>query len=104
MSFNTAVSAFMVLANHLRSSAAVPREALEGLLQLLAPFAPHVAEELWSGLGHDESISLAAWPIHDQALWWMTWLRLPSRSTERFAGRVTLPRLASDEDARRARQ
>ena len=44
------------------------QEALENLLLLLAPFAPHITEELWHDLGHKESIHLANWPVFDPAL------------------------------------
>jgi len=63
MSFNTSVSAFMVAVNELQAAKCRKREILEPLLILLAPFAPHIAEELWSKLGHLESIHLSSWPV-----------------------------------------
>jgi len=60
--FNTAVSAMMILANHLHGQDAPPREAMEKLVLLLSPFAPHLAEELWETLGHAPSIADATWP------------------------------------------
>ena len=63
--FNTAVSSLMIFANHLDSLEAVSTTSFEILLQLLAPFAPHIAEELWSNLGHQESIHVALWPKYD---------------------------------------
>jgi leucyl-tRNA synthetase len=66
--FNTAISKMMVLNNGLTKSKQVPRKILEGLLVLLAPFAPHVSEELWEQLGHSESISLQTWPEYDEAM------------------------------------
>jgi leucyl-tRNA synthetase len=65
MGFNTAVSSLMILANALEKEAAIPQAAYESLLKLLAPFAPHVCEELWRGLGHKDSIHLSAWPAAD---------------------------------------
>ena len=75
MSFNTAVAALMEMINSLhkikeniplyRSSQAWS-DALEVLLMLLAPFAPHITEELWSELGHEESIHVHPWPIWDE--------------------------------------
>jgi leucyl-tRNA synthetase len=62
MSFNTSVSAFMVCTNELSSMKCHKRAALEPLLVLLAPFAPHMSEELWADLGHSESVHLASWP------------------------------------------
>jgi leucyl-tRNA synthetase len=102
MSFNTAVSALMVFANQLSELPAVPREALLGLLQLVAPFAPHLAEELWHVLGHDQSIAHAPWPTHDEALCVDEVVEIAVQVNGRVRGRVVLPRVASDEDARRA--
>ena len=69
--FNTAVSAIMEMVNGLNQYREVPetdrdpsvlKEAVETLLVLLAPFAPHVADELWQGMGHRQSIHLQPWP------------------------------------------
>jgi leucyl-tRNA synthetase len=64
---NTAVSALMILSNELEKSDAIPRSAYETFLKLLAPFAPHVTEELWHALGNTSSIHLSAWPVADEA-------------------------------------
>ncbi|MFO0748972.1 MAG: leucine--tRNA ligase [Myxococcota bacterium] len=66
--FNTAISALMVLSNHLGKLELVPRAAMEALVLCLSPFAPHIAEELWSQLGHPESLARAPWPTWDPAL------------------------------------
>ena len=66
-SFNTAVSAFMIAVNELTDLKCSKREILEQLLVLLSPFAPHVAEELWQTLGHNESITYAAFPEYIEA-------------------------------------
>jgi leucyl-tRNA synthetase len=66
--FNTAVSAMMILVKQLQALPAVPKEAAEALVLMLAPFAPHIAEELWERLGHAESLTYAPWPAFDAAL------------------------------------
>jgi leucyl-tRNA synthetase len=66
MSFNTSVSAFMVAANELGTLKCKKREILEPLLILLAPFAPHISEELWHLLGNKTSIHTASWPIYKE--------------------------------------
>ncbi|MDR1190275.1 MAG: class I tRNA ligase family protein, partial [Verrucomicrobiales bacterium] len=66
MSFNTAIAALMVLTNDLTKSATRPRAIMEPFLQLLAPFAPHLAEELWQTLGHPDSLTRAPWPQFDE--------------------------------------
>ena len=66
-SFNTAVSAFMIAVNELTDLKCSKREILEQLIILLAPFTPHIAEELWEALGHKESITYAAFPEYIEA-------------------------------------
>ena len=66
-SFNTAVSAFMIAVNELTDLKCSKREILEQLIILLSPFAPHIAEELWEALGHQESITYAAFPEYVEA-------------------------------------
>ncbi|WP_405400648.1 leucine--tRNA ligase [Maribacter sp. Asnod2-G09] len=61
-SFNTSVSTFMICVNELSSQKCVSRQILEPLAILVSPYAPHIAEELWSKLGHTESIATAAFP------------------------------------------
>ena len=66
-SFNTAVSAFMIAVNELTDLKCNKREILEQLIILLAPFTPHISEELWEALGHKESITYAAFPEYIEA-------------------------------------
>ena len=65
-SYNTSVSAFMIALNELQDVKCNNREVLEQFTILLSPFAPHIAEELWSLLGHKESISFAAFPQYKE--------------------------------------
>ena len=67
LSFNTAVSAFMIAVNELYDLKCNNREILEQLIILLSPFAPHITEELWEALGHKESITYAAFPEYVEA-------------------------------------
>ncbi len=66
MSFNTAVSSLMILLNTLEKEEAVSKEVFETFLKLLAPFIPHVTEEIWSELGNKESIHSQRWPQYDK--------------------------------------
>ncbi|MDX9730610.1 MAG: leucine--tRNA ligase [Bdellovibrionales bacterium] len=68
MSFNTAVSALMILLNDLYKTECRSKKVLVPLLQLVAPFAPHMAEELWEKLGQSGFVSTANWPEYDSAL------------------------------------
>jgi leucyl-tRNA synthetase len=65
MRFNTAISSMMIFSNALQKAPQVSRAAVLTFLQLLAPFAPHLAEELWARLGGSDSIQRAPWPIYD---------------------------------------
>jgi leucyl-tRNA synthetase len=65
MSFNTAVSTMMILVNEMYRLNAKPRSTVKPLIQLLAPFAPHIAEELWEKIGEKDFVSLAPWPKYD---------------------------------------
>ena len=64
-SFNTSVSTFMIAVNELITQKCNKRAILEPLLILISPYAPHIAEELWSKLGHEDSISTAEFPVFD---------------------------------------
>ena len=65
-SFNTSVSTFMICTNELAKIKCTSKAILEPLLILLSPYAPHIAEELWSGMGHSGSIATAAFPQFEE--------------------------------------
>jgi len=66
--FNTAVSALMILVNEMEKEQAIPITYYQSLLILLSPFAPHITEELWHQLGHEDSIHNQVWPKYDSKL------------------------------------
>lgn len=68
MRFNTAISALMITVNELEKKEVIDVEQYGTLLQLIAPFAPHVTEELWSSLGNKKLIHTAEWPTYDSTL------------------------------------
>ncbi|MEK7641588.1 MAG: class I tRNA ligase family protein [Patescibacteria group bacterium] len=68
MRFNTAISSLMIALNELEKNESIRQGSYEMLLQLLAPFAPHVTEELWSSLGNKDSIHASPWPVYDPTL------------------------------------
>lgn len=65
--FNVAISQLMVFINEAYKQETLPRDLMEGFVKLLAPIAPHIAEELWEKLGHMETISYEAWPTFDES-------------------------------------
>ncbi|AIK40237.1 leucine--tRNA ligase [Bacillus pseudomycoides] len=65
--FNTAISQMMMFINDAYKTEVLPKEYVEGFVKMIAPVAPHVAEELWSKLGHSETITYASWPTFDES-------------------------------------
>ena len=65
--FNTAIAQLMIFVNEVMKSETRPRSILEPFILLVAPFAPHIAEELWEKLGHNHSLACEPWPVHDEA-------------------------------------
>nr|WP_276580159.1 leucine--tRNA ligase [Lacticaseibacillus parakribbianus] len=65
--FNTAISAMMVFINEARKVDALPYDYVEGFVKLLAPIAPHMMEEIWQILGHEHTLTYAAWPTVDES-------------------------------------
>jgi leucyl-tRNA synthetase len=101
--FNTAVAALMEFVNGLykfaveargsewKGEVAVLREAIETLLLLLAPFAPHIAEELWAATGHANSLAHERWPVFDEALLQEEVLTIPIQVNGKLRSKVTVP-------------
>ena len=68
LAFNTAVSTMMEFVNAVTAQASRPRTLLEPFVLVLAPYAPHLAEELWEKLGHKQSLAYEPWPKYNEAL------------------------------------
>lgn len=99
MSFNTAISAMMILVNELYRLNVRPKETLKTLTQLLAPFAPHIAEELWEKLGGQPFVSLAPWPEYDQLFLVDDVITLGVQVNGKMRGTVELAPDATEETA-----
>ena len=68
MSFNTAIAQMMIFVNDCYKEKEASKEYIEGLVKLLSPIAPHICEELWEFLGHNETLAYEAWPTYQEAL------------------------------------
>jgi leucyl-tRNA synthetase len=105
LSFNTAISSLMVFGNSISSafpgSSTKPRQALETLVLLLSPFAPHVAEELWQQLGHKESLAHHPWPQHIEKWCEDTVVTIAIQVNGKLRGEMEIPRETVQEDALR---
>ncbi|MEU0548032.1 leucine--tRNA ligase [Micromonospora sp. NPDC005979] len=100
--FNTAIAKLIQLTNGLTGLSATPREVAEPLVLMVAPFAPHVAEELWRKLGHDTSLTYVDFPVADPALLVADTVTYPVQVNGKVRGRVEVPADAADETVRAA--
>ena len=95
--FNTAIAKLIELNNHLTKIEAVPRAAIETMCLMLAPVAPHVAEELWSKLGHAESLAYEPFPSADPALLVDDIIEYPVQVNGKVRGRISVAADADNE-------
>ena len=99
LQYNTAIAAMMEYVNVLRRAERTPHRAeVEPLVQLVAPFAPHVAEELWEMLGHAGSVFDAGWPVFDPALAAGDTMTIAVQANGKTRGSVVVPKGASEAD------
>jgi leucyl-tRNA synthetase len=106
LSFNTAVSAMMECVNTLYKIKQVDgfkgseswRFALESLVQLLAPFAPHITEELWHELGHDDSVHVNHWPKFDETYLHSDTMRLAVQVNGKVRAEITVAMDATEDE------
>ncbi|NLZ53896.1 MAG: leucine--tRNA ligase [Thermoanaerobacteraceae bacterium] len=104
--FNTAISAIMEMVNGLNDykdsdiSKDVIKEALENLLLLLSPFAPHITEELWHKIGHKDSIHLMAWPKYDVSALIEDEIEIVVQVNGKLRDRMRIPSQATEEEMR----
>jgi leucyl-tRNA synthetase len=99
MSFNTAISAMMILVNELYKAECRSESALKPLVQILAPFAPHLAEELWEKLGGAGLCSLAPWPKYDSTLVADDTVTIGVQVNGKMRGTIEISPTASEEEA-----
>ena len=95
--YNTSIAALMEFVNTIRAENAVTRDVVEDLIVMLAPFAPHFAEENWERLGHDASIFDSPWPTWDEQLTVEDTVEIAVQVSGKTRSRVTVPR-GADED------
>lgn len=98
-SFNTCVSTFMICANTLTDMRCDKREVLEPLAVLIAPFAPHIAEELWHQMGHEGSVCDAQWPVCDERYLVEDTVKYPVQFNGKMRFTVDLPAACTQEEA-----
>jgi leucyl-tRNA synthetase len=102
LSFNTAISAMMILVNEIYAANVRPRRVLQALVQILAPFAPHVSEELWNRLGGTGFVSTAQWPAFDESLTVDDSVTIGVQVLGKTRGDIKIAVNASEDDAMEA--
>src|SRR5438034_512260 len=96
LDYNTAIAAMMEYVNLVREQGAGTRDAVEPLLVMLAPYAPHFAEELWAALGHEQSVVSASWPSYDERLAAAGDVEIVVQVNGKVRGRLTISRGATE--------
>ncbi|HIA18595.1 MAG TPA: leucine--tRNA ligase, partial [Planctomycetaceae bacterium] len=91
MEFNTAIARLMEFVNHFTGSQTRPQSAMERFVLLLAPLAPHLGEELWQILGHDESLAYEPWPTYDEAMTQDDVLEIPVQIQGKVRTKLAVP-------------
>ena len=91
LSFNTAIARMMEFVNHFTKESVRPKSAMENLTLMLAPFAPHLAEELWRILGHDDSLAYAPWPEADQEKLKIASVEVPIQVNGKVRAKIVMP-------------
>ena len=101
LSLNTAISRLMEFTNAVGQADPRPRSLMEPFVLMLAPFAPHLAEELWCLLGHDQTLAYETWPVCDESLLVSSTVELPVQVNGKLRGKVTV---AADADQQAVEQ
>jgi leucyl-tRNA synthetase len=91
LAFNTAIAALIGLVNAATSGAGLTSSQAERFARVLAPFAPHMAEELWQRLGQDGLVTLAPWPRYDEAQLKDASIEIPVQIMGKVRHRITVP-------------
>ena len=99
---NTAISHMMVFVNVATQATTVPKETVETFLRLLAPYAPHIAEEIWERLGETELIAHAPWPTYDPEVLKREEVTIVVQVNGKLRSRIQLPVDSSNEDVEAA--
>jgi len=98
LNFNTAIATMMTFVNHVTQLEVRPRSVLEPFVLLLAPYAPHIAEELWRALGHGDTLAYEPWPKYDPRLAKADEIEVPVQINGKVKARLRVPAEIDDRD------
>lgn len=100
LSFNTAIAQIMIFVNAVYKEDVLPRKYAEGLIKMLHPIIPHVTEELWQQLGHNDTITYEAWPTYDENALVVDEIEIPIQVNGKLRGKITMSKNASEDEVK----
>ena len=100
MYFNTAISQMMIFVNAATKEDTIPQEYAEGFVKLLSPVAPHISEEIWCRLGHNDTITYEAWPTYDEAKLVEDTVEIPVQINGKVRAAVKIPVESTEEEVK----
>jgi leucyl-tRNA synthetase len=98
LSFNTAISQMMILVNEYTAVESRSHASMSAFIRILAPFAPHIAEELWQILGHENSITKADWPAYDESKMQQSTVEIVLQVNSKIRSRAIVPADANEDE------
>jgi len=100
LNFNTAISQMMIFINALQKEDKFPREYAEGFVKLLNPICPYITEELWSMLGHNNTISYESWPTYDETKMVVDTVEIPIQVNGKLRAKIVVNKNASEDEVK----
>jgi leucyl-tRNA synthetase len=97
LSFNTAIARMMEFVNFFTKASVRPKSVIEQFVLLLSPYAPHIAEEMWQILGHQQTLAYQPWPSHDESLLAESAVEIPVQVNGKLRGKVVVPAEADQQ-------
>lgn len=99
LAFNTAISQMMIFVNAVYKEGSCPKEFAEGIVKMLSPICPHIGEEMWQILGHDDTIAFESWPTYDEEKCKDDSVEIVVQINGKVRDRLVVPADISQEDA-----
>ena len=100
MFFNTAISQLMIFVNTATKEDIVPKKYAEGFIKLLSPVAPHISEEMWNRLGHNNTITYETWPAYDESKLTQDTVEIPVQINGKVRATINAPVNVSEDEIR----
>ena len=101
MDFNTAISQMMIFINQVYKENVLPKKYAEGFIQILNPIAPHITEELWNLLGHNETITYSKWPTYDESKIIDETVKIPVQINGKVKANIFIPFNAENDEVKK---